>query len=424
MQPPGPKDEQKPRKRKSTDLHAQTPSKRIKTAETPSNTRFQSNAAELAVTPSLSRKLFSPAVPTSIGPTPQRDGRVLGLFDLLGGADAETPSKGAGNQDTNSFAQIQATPSKSASGLDADSTIKLGRTPQSSSKQRMLDGFMTPLKKRDEYTAGKSPSSVSRLQFATPAFLRRAPMPPVDENGEFKSPNPIRLPRKPLVRGLSSIVASLRKVEEEQLDDDLEALHEMENEAASGAPKPEPKSKPTEEDVLVEDSQAPNMLLGGFDDEAMYDSPVEDDVDRNGQPLRVFKKKGQKRTTRLVKMRPTRSKRPTQTMEEAEESENEENVVPETQIDGTKDGANEDSILQLSDSDFGGSDDEEQDDDHVAKKRKTKKSQTKPEIKEGPIKKAARKVNAMAHANFRRLKLRNNGAKGGPGYNSRFRRRR
>lgn len=406
-------------------MHAQTPSKRTKTAETPSNSRFQSNAAELAVTPSLSRKLFSPAVPTSIGPTPQRDGRVLGLFDLLTGADAETPSKGTGGQDAAALAQIQATPSKAASGLDADSITKLGRTPQSSSKQRMLDGFLTPLKKRDNGTAGKSPSSVSRLQFATPSFLRRAPMPPVDENGNFKSPNPIRLPRKPLVRGLSSIVASLRKVEEEQLDDDLEALHEMENEAALGAPKPAPQPKPKEPEVLVQDSQAPNILLGGFDDEAMYDSPVEDDLDRNGQPLRVFKKKGQKRTTRLVKMRPTRSKRPTQAVEEAgEESENEENVVPETQFDGTNEGADENSILQLSDSDFGDPGDEDQEDEHTAKKKKTKKSETKPEIKEGPIKKAARKVNALAHANFRRLKLRNNGAKGGPGYNSRFRRRR
>ena len=40
------------------------------------------------------------------------------------------------------------------------------------------------------------------------------------------------------------------------------------------------------------------------------------------------------------------------------------------------------------------------------------------------MKKAARKVNELAHANFQKLKLKNNGAKGGPGYNSRFRRRR
>jgi hypothetical protein len=37
--------------------------------------------------------------------------------------------------------------------------------------------------------------------------------------------------------------------------------------------------------------------------------------------------------------------------------------------------------------------------------------------------KAARKVKAMAHQNFKRLKLRNSGAKGGPAHNSRFRRK-
>jgi DNA replication regulator SLD2 len=32
-------------------------------------------------------------------------------------------------------------------------------------------------------------------------------------------------------------------------------------------------------------------------------------------------------------------------------------------------------------------------------------------------------VNAVAHQNFKRLKLRNSGARGGPAHNSRFRRR-
>ena len=36
----------------------------------------------------------------------------------------------------------------------------------------------------------------------------------------------------------------------------------------------------------------------------------------------------------------------------------------------------------------------------------------------------AKKVNELAHANFKRLKLKNHGAKGGPGFGSRFRRRR
>ncbi len=49
-------------------------------------------------------------------------------------------------------------------------------------KLSLLDGFLTPLHKRDG-NAAKTPASgsVSKLQFATPAFLRRsqtAPLPP------------------------------------------------------------------------------------------------------------------------------------------------------------------------------------------------------------------------------------------------------
>ncbi|KAJ9148667.1 DNA replication/checkpoint protein [Pleurostoma richardsiae] len=420
--PAPPKQEHKSRKRKSAEQPAQTPSKRFRAAETPSKSQQRGNAFEAAVTPSLSRKLFSPVVPTSIGPTPQRDGRVLGLFDLLVQKDAETPSKGTGDAEIEAVANVEATPSKQTS-LDAESVFKLGRTPVSSGKRHMLDSFMTPLKNRDGNAGARTPTSISKLQFATPSFLRRAPMPTVDENGEFVSPQPIRLPRKPLVRGLSSVVASLRKMEEEQLDDELEALHEMESEGAPQAPKLDPKPKPREE-VLVEDSQVPNRLLGGFDDEAMYDSPPEDALDRNGQPLRVFKKKGQKRTTRRSNMKPTRVKRPVAAGDDDGEGSDDDDVVPETQVGATKQAQIGDTAL-MSGSEFEDSEAQEDEDKAKAKTKKKNKAQNKkPEAEQGKIKRAVRKVNELAHTNFKRLKLRNNGAKGGPGYNSRFRRRR
>lgn len=243
-------------------------------------------------------------------------------------------------------------------------------------------------------------------------------MPPVDENGEFKSPQPIRLPRKSLVRGLSSVVASLRKLEEEQLDDDLEALHEIE----SGSLPPKEKPKPTpREDILVEDSQVHNLPLGGFDDEARYDSPDEDQRDRNGQPLRVYKKKGQKRTTRRVNMKPTWAKRPAQSAEDPQGSDSDD-VVEETQTNATKQ-VEEENAQVGSGSEFGGSEGEEKE---TVTRRKKKKptADKKAETKDGKVKRAAKKVNELAHANFKRLKLRNHGAKGGPGFNSRFRRRR
>lgn len=451
-----------------------------------------------AVTPSLSRKLFSPVVPTSIGPTPQRDGRVLGIFDHLPFKDAEIDSpckpnasiklpetindEGKGREVT-----VQETPRRSKS-TDA---IALGRTPSSRHKRQKQQQqqsprknlLATPLKPHDGNRAAKTPStssSVSRLQFATPAFLRRIPMAKITESSDYVSPEPIRLPRKPLLRGLSSVVADLRKLQEEQMDDDLDALREIENEAAGSsgsnnnkqqAPRKEadpfavttvagPQQKTAKEEeaaMLAADHLA---LLGGFDDEGQFDNPDGDEEnagrDRDGRPLKVYKKKGQKRTTRKSNMRPVRATRPSTTTTSAtattasdeEDSANEKSQIvheEDTAAKKTQGGRqeDEDSAL-LSGSDFAASE-VDSDEDELAqdvptttsrkpirkpasaatsKKTVSAKIQEKASKPEGKIKKAARKVNELAHANFRRLKLRNNGAKGGPGYNSRFRRRR
>lgn len=476
------------RKRKPQAVPSHTPSsKRFRPAETPS-ARQNSHAglatphgapavaaAEAAVTPSLSRKLFSPAVPTSIGPTPQRDGRVLGLFDLLPFKDAEIDSPSRPKRaakDPHASEAVQETPRRSRTiDTGVGIAIDLDRTPSSRSRrphqqqplQTPRKGVLsTPLKDTSNRVA-KTPSSsrsVSKLQFQTPAFLRRIPMAKINENSEFPSPEPIRLPRKPLVRGLSSIVADLRKTQEEQLDDELDALREMENE---GVPPTGPAEKPGEvppgemqpppapprpaagDDshtaaILAEDSQKQNLsLLGGFDDEGMYDSEDGDKegVDRDGKPLRVFKKKGQKRTTRKANMRPVVTRRPPSAgPPKGSNQEEYGETIPET-------GADDDASLP-SGSDFAGSEYDEDEDElardepRAGKKATTKSSNKKkaaPATKqkrdggegdkpEGKVKKAARKVNELAHANFKRLKLRNSGAKGGQGFNSRFRRRR
>ncbi|TLS24532.1 hypothetical protein PpBr36_08251 [Pyricularia pennisetigena] len=489
-----------PRKRKSTDtlsLYDQTtPSKRTRPISTPLK-RTATHSSALT-TPSTARKLFGTPgssavnVPTSIGPTPQRDGRVLGLFDLLTASPAETrtPSKRTG-------AIPVATPRRGGATINAAdpgsslSAARLARTPVSSGRRHVLDGFMTPLGRRDgnsstaaaaanaglDRTPSKTPS---KPDFATPQFLRRLPPPApaptrLDENGEavpavedddydYEAEEArryaARLPRKPLVRGLSSVVASLRKMEEEKHDDDLDALREMEAEEL-GFAQVKTKAKPAvtametgnrdggvaEEnvtrEVLVADSQVmPTNLLGGFDDEAIYDSPDEDDrragLDRNGQPLRVFKKKGQKRTTRRANMRPVRSRRPASISVAAEDSASDEDgddVVPETQhqLDCPV-PEDADELSLASESEF---DDEEGEDDAGRKQRRGKKGRGKAKAKKagpgkedqdgkegGTVKRAIKKVSAVAHQNFRRLKLRNNGAKGGPGFNSKFRRRR
>ncbi|KAJ4269692.1 DNA replication regulator sld2 [Fusarium torreyae] len=392
--PPPSKESSQPRKRKPDTLPAQTPTKRTKHIETPSKNRIQDHDEELMNSPAISRKLFSPVSVTSVGPTPQRDGRVLGLFDLLVEKELGTPSKKDSATKSGSARKVNATPSKRSATMDDDETEKLGRTPMSSSKRQRLNHFMTPLKNRDGNVDSVTPSSVSKLQFDTPAFLKRNTLPVLDENDDFDAPAPLRLPRKPFTRGLSEIVASLRKVEEEKLDDDLDALRDIEDEEM-GVPKPKtlfpPKPK---DDVLVEDSQTRQLPLGGFDDEALYDSPVEE----GGHPTRVYKKKGQKRTTRMVKMRPTRTKRPENMAENPQSDIENEDAIPETQAGGDNAGSDFEDVNE-------------------------KKPAPAPK-KVGTVKKAARKVNELAHANFQRLKLRNHGAKGGPGYNSRFRRRR
>lgn len=312
-----------------------------------------------------------------------------------------------------------------------------------------IQGLTTPLHERHRNAVGKrtpsSSRSVSKLQFGTPAFLRRttAPLPPVDENGEWKV-GPLRLPKKPITRSLSSIVAGLRKIEDEALDEELDVLREMEMEEAGIAPPPK-KAVPTpiesekagaEDGAEVEDSQIKEVeprpdrpvLLGGFDDENAYDSSADEQLDR-GQPLRVYKKKGQKRTTRRSYLKPTRSKRPV----DATGEDDEEEVVLETQV---KTAGGEEELVDglMSGSDF----DEDESDEDAAEKKKAKAKKDKKakdkkdkekkekgkEKEEGTVKKAVRKVKATAHANFKRLKLRQGGAKGGPAHNSRFRRKR
>ncbi|KAJ6441263.1 DNA replication regulator SLD2 [Purpureocillium lavendulum] len=383
-----PPDEPRSRKRKPDPVPpSQTPVKRARHLETPSKSRPDDEG--LMNTPAISRKLFSPASVKAIGPTPQKDGRVLGLFDLLVERELGTPSRKASSPTADGRPHVLATPSK-RSAADDDADARLGRTPMSTSKRQLLNTFMTPLKRRRPSDAGGTPTSASKLQFDTPAFLKRHSLPTVDETATFDAPA-LRLPRKPLVRGLSEIVASLRKVEEEVLDndDDMDALREVED-AENGVERPPAPPKP-----VTAPEEAP-ALLGGLDDEALYDSPVEDAVDRNGNPLPVYKKKGQKRTTRKANMRPVRAKRPADMAEHG----------------GEAPGAD-------------GSEDEYTGADAVKRtKQAARKEGHKEGPKEGAVRKTVRKVNELAHANFQRLKLRNSGAKGGPGYNSRFRRKR
>ncbi|PQE32430.1 hypothetical protein CJF32_00001180 [Rutstroemia sp. NJR-2017a WRK4] len=438
-QPTAPKST--PRKRKHDELHKATPQKRLQVDKTPSKGSMQPWDVDPYYSPSIMRNLFAtPQKKTAIGPTPQKDGQVLGLFDLEEDSPADTPSMAAG---TGKAAPTQATPRKQKS--PDESRALHSRTP-SSRKQSTLNPFTTPSKNRilDTTQGTQTPSSISKLHFSTPSFLRRdsqrIQMPSIDETSEGGPPSPemIRVPRKPIIRGLSSMLAGLRKMEDDAADEDLEALREMEMEMENGPkPKPKPPSKPSDtsppsppppSEILVKDSQ-PNFPLGAFDDEAQYDTEPEEQQNPT-QPIRKpYKKKGQKRTTRRVNLRPTRSKpvpAPTTTpLHEASSSEDELShsvpdlipeiqLIPETQLpEEEEEGRNyaSDSASSYTASEGG------------TRYRRPDQEKNRSLNKEGKVKSAARKVKASAHQNFKRLKLRNSGMKGGPGVGSRFRRR-
>ena len=433
-----------PRKRKHEEDGAQNIAKLQKRHEklkTPSKIQLNPWEVDPYESPNVVRNLFTPSRKTAIGPTPQKDGQVLGLFDLLRDDSVtpkKTPRKSGGIPGTQ--ISINATPRKSG-GLASAS--KHSRTPASAGKQFMLDKFATPSKSRLQVGSqgGNTPSSVSKLHFATPSFLRRdrnRPLPVVDENNANLelSPQMVRQPRKPLVRGLSSILAGLRKMEEDAADEDLEALHEMEemeSEMAGEnkyAPKPvvkqalKPSVLKSDESILFKDSQ--QELLGGFDDEAMFDSDPEEiknpTLGRDGQPLKVYKKKGQKRTTRRVNMKPNRSKpqtKPIGRIQEDSEDElgQEDEIVPETQIIEAPEFDDARNYESGSQSEYTASE------GGTRYRRPDQSKKAKRITRDGKIRMATRKVTAIASQNFKRLKLRNSGAKGGPAHNSKFRRK-
>lgn len=296
-----------------------------------------------------------------------------------------------------------------------------------------MDNFATPMKDRgDGERQQTTPSSVSKLHFATPSFLRRDSqrirLPVVEEDDEATplSPEMVRMPKRPLVRGLSSMLAGLRRMEEEAADDDLEALRDIENEASQPTKMQVPKPPPEEENTNH------RLPLGGFDDEAMYDTDPEENagVGPDGQPLKVWKKKGQKRTTRRYNLKPNPKPQKQVDQEHRYTSENDndkekldqelgenEETVPETQVDAS---------FSVPDANYASDSQSE----YTASEGGTRyrrpdqsKRKDRQANRDGKIKTAARKVNALAHQNFKRLKLRNSGAKGGPGHGSRFRRK-
>ncbi|KAJ5422032.1 DNA replication/checkpoint protein [Penicillium cf. griseofulvum] len=257
--------------------------------------------------PSTLRRLFSPSThqqgppapspfKVAIGPTPQRDGKTLGLFDMLSesGGSGGTPSA---TRQTNNLTAAFQTPSKrrpvtipEAPEEAQQETPRLARTPASETKQFYLANlFATPTTMRyaaiveaednadSRKTSSLNPApeiSPREAQSGTPSFLRRSnsgryPQPSTKHDEPGLSPIVSRKPQRFASKGLTHLVQGLRDMEEDRMEDDWDVMREMEEEAEA-----EEAAK-----IQVEESQGPDIN-------------------------RKYKKKGQKRTTRRVIMRP------------------------------------------------------------------------------------------------------------------------
>jgi DNA replication regulator SLD2 len=328
-------------------------------------------------------------VRTALGPTPHKDGRVLSIFDMVPNG---TPSRSEHTSTAQLDDVISVTPSKATTS--AYSKELFSRTPQSSGKRYYLESFAgTPLKRKREGELD-TPMTVKR-QYMTPMFLRRSTsLATVQEDSQASGVSRQPLKKKGLARNLSTIIQRLRNLQEDQMDDEWDILNEVEGgESEHGVPK-----------ILVEDSQAAAMPLGpdhiieSAEDEVPTDPGA---LDAEGKPRKVWKKKGLKRQTRRVIMRPVMHKpQKAVGVEEADSGEDENDVAGETQLD------EQDEAEDVGDGDYEERHDSQQS-QHEPQRKGSKKKQSNPAKEDGKGKKVA----ADAHANFRKLKIKNKNSK-------------
>lgn len=411
---------------------------------------------------------------SAIGPTPQRDGQALGIFDLMSNPGSGRTMQGTpasrkrkieallgDDEDVENHPIVAQTPSQRQSSKRGDvldhlagtpvsqlrtSRHKHSRTPISDGKKFMLSQFFatpsavryagvaegqlgpTPLLNR---VLGHSPSRPQQeaRPDATPAYLRRSysfrdrllsasSNPSRDNSSDVDATSPSSVHAAPrriskkqakfVPKRLSQFAAEMRKKEDEMHDDDLDAMREMEQEDAS---------------VLVNDSQI------------VPKEPVENQGEE--PPQRIWKKRGQKRTTRRVIMRPsmlkasrTQKQGPVGAEDEDEQEQDESeqaeagNLVhddlSEDELHGSPAKDNDDFDEHDEQVD---EDDETYEDAKVSKKSKAKakmKSKTcseektlgkAPRVTKDVKKQGTINPNAVSHMNFRSLKIKNKNSK-------------
>ncbi|KAL6721140.1 regulatory particle non-ATPase [Lecanora helva] len=213
------------------------------------------------------------------------------------------------------MADIQSTPSKHAQrqvgSYECLSPHKRQCRYSLSTLRRVpSDPYQTPSACRiiNHQPTPRSCGSVSKLCIdETPIFLRRNHQRTRNDDeyvslGEGVPWSPVtarQLPKQFAGRGLSSLVRGLRDMEEGRLDEDLDILKEVEKDSGTGKRTPQ-------SDIQLEDNQIPDIPLGpngGLEtgDDEWLGNQLKG---RDGVKSKIWKKKGQKRTTRKTVMKP------------------------------------------------------------------------------------------------------------------------
>ncbi|KAF8449713.1 DNA replication/checkpoint protein [Terfezia claveryi] len=283
----------------------------------------------------------------TVGPTPQKTGKVLGLFETM--MIEYSPKRIRGSMQKELKKATSESPSQSSNGLletprkrklnpdDVEDSTSIraassvaGSVSRSGAATIVPDGE-TPRKRRPEPD-----------MFATPSFLRRSTSRLMDESLLSSPPVPLPQPMKPkLVKGLSSWMADLRRMQDEILEDEMENLRELEREASGGVKKPLFPATDASATSGVASGDVFGTQGGEDDNEtenpaakegtgASGDASGEGEIKSGDAPTRMWKKRGLKRQTRRVKMRPVRDK-PLQALSApGGQSENEEVSGDET----------------------------------------------------------------------------------------------
>ncbi|EGD86370.1 hypothetical protein H112_07303 [Trichophyton rubrum D6] len=335
----------------------------------------------------------------AIGPTPQRDGRALGLFDLLGSPAQKTPRasrQSVGNDNTHGNGiGVAQTPSRkgkvpgtpSSRGTPATARrLRYASTPLSSARKFYLASFFaTPTANRcttiPEEDEDNNAAGGADLASETPSFLRRKNIfSPRAKNNvpTLHSPGPVavRMPQKLFGKGISSFA---------------KRLQEQNTEKKEGA---EEQSEKRVEETQIFSDQDRDVNNEDNGDGDVHKSP--------SKTHKTYKKKGQKRTTRLSRLKPSRAKPAAQPLWESLVEESEDELAA---ADAAAPPAEDD----------GSSDDPDGDEAYIPKNHEKNAKKPAKSASKAAAEKKPRKIKAEAHANYRSLKIRSRGGQKGGG---------